>query len=218
MTLPKQIRLADISYYLSTGEQTFVEQVIEFSTLVLLNIILGELRVLQLISFFACINIQFPASLQVILGYIIGIVTIDIVEVDQVFTFLDFDEDYNLFEDNQENNKGIQINDNMQDIGFGSYNPVLNMGGLTFVIVFIFCEMIVFAFLMGLYKLCKLLRGKKKKTRVSKEGGQLDTIPAHTDILLEGGKSVSDADNQRKIREERKNKALKNLTRMKRQK
>lgn len=70
-----------------------LEKIIEFAVLIVLNLIFGEMRILQLISFFSCINIQFPANLQMVLGYIIAIVTIDIVEVDQVATFLNFDAD-----------------------------------------------------------------------------------------------------------------------------
>lgn len=61
----------------------------------------------------------------------------------------------------------------MQDMGFETYNPLLNMGGLTFVISFMVSEVMFFGVLMFLYKTLRTLRGKKKsKVRSDNEGSQ----------------------------------------------
>lgn len=99
------------------------------------------------------------------MGLLINVVNVEVVESEQsTEKWFDFDQDEELVT-KIDNKKGKTIlSEQIKDMGFETYNPILNIGGLFLAINFYFVLLVYAAFLVAALKFMDRLSPKLKES------------------------------------------------------
>ena len=138
-------------------------------------------------TFQTMVNLQSPSNVEYFLSIFIKLLNIEVIDPQETFWYLDAvgidfgeDEEYATYENRNETDEGYFLKSHVMEMGFETYNPVLNAGGI---FVFIFATItsmvivpLVFYVCKFTYKFCRFLdrmeRHNARLTALGYEGGE----------------------------------------------
>ena len=133
------------------------------------------LNALQVMCFMTMINQRFPANAQLFVNTIIGILNVDILNPDFLNDMLfNFDRDQQLMEilKDEKNTTYADLNiliPSLTEMGFETYNVILNLQGLFMVFILLIVEYVVLALLLPILYCLEVRRRREKRMY---EGGK----------------------------------------------
>lgn len=112
-----------------------------------LSYILGTFHILQIVCFQTMMNIEYPANAQFASHTIIDILNADVLNPELVYNLLfnfNFDLQLDSLLENDERYWSLNIIPQIKDMGFKTFNPILNLGGLFIVFLFVTVQFAVY--------------------------------------------------------------------------
>lgn len=147
-----------------------------------LSMFFSLIGTLNIICFQLMIKLDYPGNVQLIMGTILRLLNAELLDptlLDQVV--FDFSTDVLYVEAAIVKVQKMFLSQQIYDVGFETYNPVLNLGGLYFIFLFILINMTVLA----AFKLVMLFLKVRKPISSLEEGGQhLTTAEIQTKLNL----------------------------------
>lgn len=155
------------------SEQTIVTTVTSFMTSQFalnyifnssFNSLLASIASIQIIMFQLCKVQSWPSNLTSVMRILSQIINFEIFDPTLVTKQIyDFSKDYEIA--NKAQNRNEVLNFQLVEAGIGSYNPILNVGGLFFIIVLMFLCMVAVLVCKLAFSTCF------RKTSTTNEGG-----------------------------------------------
>ena len=125
-------------------------------------------------------NLQYPANAQTFTSAIINILNVDILDPalvqDPLFEFDENEAVMDLINDDPELLKDSMLIAQIQDLGFETFNPILNIGGIFVLILMLTFQLIIIwplrLFVIKLKKITRQQRQERQATSLNAEGGE----------------------------------------------
>lgn len=123
---------------------------------------------LNVICFQLMLNLNYPGNVQMVMGTILGLLNAEMIDPNLLnHMVFNYDPDVLYVESAFVFEKTMFLNKQIYDVGFETYNPVLNLGGLYFIFLLILINMGILA----TFKVLTSLVCHKRPTQIENEGG-----------------------------------------------